>query len=38
MFQACESGAMSRFLSNPETFNPVALETIERWLAELLLK
>jgi uncharacterized protein len=38
MFQACESGAMSKFLENPQTFNPLALETIERWIAERLLK
>lgn len=32
MFQACESGAISEYLSIQETFNPVALETIERWV------
>lgn len=38
MFQACESGAVSQFISIPETFNPVALETIERWISKRLLK
>ena len=34
MFQACESGAISEFVSIHETLNSVALETIERWVAE----
>ena len=38
MFQACESGAMSKFLSNPQTFDPIALETIERWISKRFLK
>lgn len=38
MFQACESGAMSEFLSIQETLNPVALDAIERWLAKRLKK
>jgi pimeloyl-ACP methyl ester carboxylesterase len=38
MFQACESGAMSEFLSIQETFNPVALDAIEKWLSKRLAK
>jgi pimeloyl-ACP methyl ester carboxylesterase len=38
MFQACESGAVSKFISIPETLNPVALETIEHWIAKRFLK
>lgn len=38
MFQACESGAVSKFISIPETLNPVALETIERWISKRLVK
>ncbi len=33
LFQTCESGSMSEYLSIQETFAPVALETIERWVA-----
>lgn len=38
MFQACESGAISKFLSIQETVNPVALDTIEGWIAKRFVK
>ena len=34
MFQACESGAIREIVSIQETLNSVALETLERWIAE----
>ncbi len=38
MFQTCERGAISEFVSIQETLAPVALETIERWLAQRLIR
>ncbi len=38
LFQACESGALSEFISIAETFNPIVLKTIEKWVAKRLRK